>query len=463
MTKLPLQGEIFGRRPEGRRYILPVVLAAALLVQPVTAQQAAQAPDALRQRAAQIAGNVSTQGRAYDYLREMTDTFGGRLGGSRAYERSAQWAAEQFRAMGIREVKLEPLQLPNSWERGWATGRILAPQARPLYVQSMGWSPSTPKGGVRGEVVIIDDVTPEKLRQNAAKLKGRIGLLDFPKIAQGNYLNALFKLIEAYKIFPEVGVTALLWPDNENNNVLNAQDGGWGANAHPLPLAQIGKEDALLIQRWLGKGPVTVEFEFQNQLTGPVTTHNVIAEIRGREKPDEWVMLGAHLDSWDYGTGAQDNGTGVAMVLEAARAMMATGAAPRRSVRFALWAAEEQGLLGAFAYARAHREEMAKCAGYVNTDSGAGHPEGMLVMGRTDLQKPVQELLDAHMAGLGAAQASLGFHFGSDHIPFFLHGVPAFDLDVDGAPYALVHHKPSDTLDKVNRHQLAAGAAGHRL
>lgn len=419
----------------------------------------AQEPEALRQRAAQIAGEIVTKDRAYEYVRELTDKFGGRLGGSPAYERSAQWAAEQFRAMGIRDVKLEALTIPNGWERGWARGRILAPQPRQLYVESMGWSPSTPRGGVRGEIAILDDVTPDKLKQSAAQWKGRIALLDFGKISGGNYLDGLFKFTEATKTLQQMGVAAILWPDSANNNVLNAQDGTWGANGHPLPLAQIGKEDAVLIRRWLEKGPVTVEFEFQNKLTGRTETHNVIAEIRGRERSDEWVMLGAHLDSWDYGTGAQDNGTGVAMVMEAARALVASGQAPRRSIRFALWAAEEEGLLGSFAYVRLHREELKKCVAYVNTDSGAGHPQGILVMGREDLQKPVQALLDGGLRGLGAETASLGFHMGSDHLPFFLHGIPAFDLDVDDVPYGLVHHKPSDTLDKVDRHQLTSGAA----
>lgn len=435
--------------------VLAFGIAACLPMAPVAAQEA----EALRQHAAQIAGNIVTKDHTYDYLRDLTDKFGGRLGGSATYERSAQWAAEQFRAMGIRDVRLEPFNIPNGWERGWARGRIVAPQARQLYVESLGWSPSTPPGGVRGEVVMIDDVSPEALKQNAAKFKGRIGLVDFQKLSGGNYMAALFALLAAYGPMKEAGMAAVVWPDNETNNVLNAQDAGWGATAHVLPMAQIGKEDAMLIRRRLGQGPVTIEFEFQNKLTGATKTNNVIAEIRGREKPEEWVMIGAHLDSWDYGTGAQDNGTGTAMVLEAARAIAASGQPPRRSIRFALWAAEEQGLLGSFAYVRAHREEIEKCAAYVNTDSGAGHPEGMLVMGRQDLQKPMQELLDGNLQGLGAATASLQFHFGSDHVPFFLHGIPAFDLDVDNAPYNLVHHKPSDTLDKVNRHQLASGAA----
>lgn len=431
------------------------LLCAILIIPPAFAQDA----EALRQRAAQIAGNIVTKDDAYEYLRELTDKFGGRLGGSPAYARSAEWAAAQFRAMGIRDVKLEPLALPNGWERGWATGRMLAPQTRPLYVQSLGWSPSTPKGGVRGEVVMIDDVSPDGIKKNAPQWKGRIGLIDFQKLSGGNYMTALFTLLQAYGAMKDTGMLAVVWPDGENNNVLNAHDAGWGANAHVLPMAQIGKEDTLLIRHLMEKGPVTIEFEFQNKLSGAVTTHNVVAEIRGRERPDEWVMLGAHLDSWDFGTGAQDNGTGTAMVLEAARAIAASAQAPRRSIRFALWAAEEEGLLGSFAYARAHREELKKCAAYVNTDSGAGHPLGMLVMGREDLMKPMQDLLNGNLQGLGAANVSLQFHFGSDHVPFFLHGIPAFDLDVDDAPYGLVHHKPSDTFDKVNRHQLASGAA----
>jgi len=432
-----------------------VWLAVVLLAQPSSAQEA----ELQRKQAAQIAGDIVTQDHAYAYLRELTDKFGGRLGGSPSYAHAAQWAAEQFRAMGIRDVKLEPLTIPNGWERGWATGRMIAPQTRPLFVQSLGWSPSTPRGGVRGEVVMIDDVSPAALQKNAPQWKGRIGLIDFQKISGGNYMTAVFSLLAAYGTMKDAGLAAVVWPDGENNNVLNAHDAGWGAHAHVLPMAQIGKEDALLIKHLLEKGPVSIEFEFQNKLTGPTTTHNVVAEIRGRERPDEWVMMGAHLDSWDYGTGAQDNGTGTAMVLEAARAIAAAGQAPRRSMRFALWAAEEEGLLGSFAYARAHREELKNCAAYVNTDSGAGHTLGMLVMGREDLVKPMQELLDGNLQGLGAASASLGFHFGSDHVPFFLHGIPAFDLDVEDAPYSLVHHKPSDTFDKVNRHQLASGAA----
>jgi len=136
--------------------------------------------------------------------------------------------------------------------------------------------------------------------------------------------------------------------------VLNATDPDWGASLLDLPGAQIGMEDWQLIRRSLEKGLVTLEFELQNTISGPEPVNNVIAEIKGREKPDEWILVGAHLDSRDYGTGAQDNGAGSASVLEVARAIASLGKAPRRSIRFALWGGEEEGLLGSYGYTQAH-------------------------------------------------------------------------------------------------------------
>ncbi len=136
--------------------------------------------------------------------------------------------------------------------------------------------------------------------------------------------------------------------------MLNATDPDWGASLLVLPGAQIGMYYWQLIRRSLEKGLVTLEFELQNTISGPEPVNNVIAEIKGREKPDEWILVGAHLDSRDYGTGAQDNGAGSASVLEVARAIASLGKAPRRSIRFALWGGEEEGLLGSYGYTQAH-------------------------------------------------------------------------------------------------------------
>src|SRR4030095_8436007 len=243
----------------------------------------------------------------------------------------------------------------------------------------------------------------------------------------------------------------------ERNNVLNAFGFTWGGAMSALPLAQIGMEDGKLIERLLAKGPVTLEFALENRTSGPIQVNNVIAEIPGREKPDEWIIVGGHLDSWDYGTGAQDNGSGCAMVMEAARAIAALGV-PRRSIRFALWGGEEEGLLGSAAYVKAHKGEMGKCVAVLNTDNGAGHPKGWKVQGRTDLNDAMKSIRGL-LAGLSGEGLSQQTTFDTDHGHFMLAGLPALDLWVDMSHYGEVHHKSSDTIDKVDAHNLAAGAA----
>jgi len=188
---------------------------------------------------------------------------------------------------------------------------------------------------------------------------------------------------------------------------------------------------------------------------------NIVAEIRGREQPDEWVIVGAHLDSWDFATGAQDNGTGVAMVLDAARAIAAFGRPPRRSIRFALWGGEEQGLVGSLAYVRAHEADLAHCLANVNTDGGSGRVLGFFTPGRRDVAAALRPLSQQLLADLGAADIdqSMRYAFQSDDGPFILQGIPALDLNPDDAKYEDVHHTPSDTIDKVDRRDLAIGAA----
>ena len=441
--------------------ILSLLVLHALCAQAVAQEAAARPPEEFRQAAARLAGSVLVGGRAAEYLRGLTDGFGGRLTGSPAYERSAEWAAAQFRAAGLKDVRLEAWDIESGWQRGEARGRIVAPFERRLYVESLGWSPATPAGGVRGDVVFVSDVTPAGIRARAADIKGRVVLLNIPKIFADGLWKGFAQLTASQRLFKEAGALALVFPEGTANNVHAALSLNWGSELSPLPAAEFGQEDAKLIARLLREQParpVTVEFGFDNRTTGRATTHNVVAEIRGRERPDEWVIVGAHLDSWDFGTGAQDNGAGVAQVMEAARAVAAMPQPPRRSIRFALWGGEEQGLRGSEAYVRAHAAEMKNCVAALNTDNGAGHPKGWKYQGREDVRAalaPYSELFE----GLGGGELSAEATFDTDHGHFLLAGVPALDLLVDMEHYEEVHHKASDTLDKVNTHDLAAGAA----
>lgn len=447
-----------------RTQLLSLLLLLALCAQAL-AQQGASArkpSEELRQSAARLAGSVLVGGRSWEYLRGLADGFGGRLSGSPAYERSAEWAAEQFRAAGIKDVRLEEWQMESTWQRATeGRGRIVAPVERRLNVESLGWSPSTPAGGVRGDVLLVSDITPEAIRSQAARIKGKVVMLDVGRLFAANVWKAYQLLIASQPLFKQAGALALVIPESVPNNAHSASSLNWGSTLAPLPEAKVGMEDAKLIQRLIQENPsrpVTVEFSYENLTAARTTTHNVVAEIRGRERPDEWLILGAHLDSWDFGTGAQDNGSGVAQVLEAARAIAAMPQPPRRSIRFALWGGEEQGLLGSEAYARAHASEMKTCVAALNTDNGAGHPKGWKYEGREDVRaalEPLGELL----SGVGGEQLSPETTFDTDHGHFMLAGVPALDMLVDMTHYEEIHHKASDTLDKVNAHDLAAGAA----
>jgi hypothetical protein len=392
-------------------------------------------------------------------LGDLADGIGGRLTGSPAYVRSTEWAAAKFRSYGIENVRLEPFTIPAGWQRGTASAAMLSPLSRPLYVASLGWAPSTPPGGVQGAVVIVADVAPGALKSREAELRGKIVFLDTSKIYAEGYGKALPKLEAAWIAFHKDGVLAVIMPDREKSNVLNAHDGVWGAKLLPLPVAQLGMEDAKLIQRELERGPVTIQLTIENKTSGETTVNNVVAEIRGSERPDEWILIGAHLDSWDFGTGAQDNGTGATSVLEIGRALMALGKAPRRSVRLALWGGEEQGLLGSYAYTQAHQSELNECVAVLNTDNGAGHPKGWKVEGREDLRKAMQPWSDGLLKDLNGGELSLDTTYDTDHGPFVLQGIPALDLWVDMSHYMEIHHKSSDTLDKVDGLDFKAGEA----
>jgi Zn-dependent M28 family amino/carboxypeptidase len=214
-----------------------------------------------------------------------------------------------------------------------------------------------------------------------------------------------------------------------------------------------------MVRRLLEQGPVTIQYEAENKVSGPTPVNNVVAEIRGSERPDEWILIGAHLDSWDFATGAQDNGTGAVSVIEVARAIAALGKPLRRSVRFALWGGEEQGILGSYAYTQAHLKEMDKCVAVLNTDNGAGHPKGWKVEGRKDLQEAMQPLSDTLLKDIGGGALSMETTYDTDHGPFMLMGIPALDLWVDMSHYGEIHHKSSDTFDKVDPVDFKAGEA----
>ena len=434
------------------------LLAGLLLLSATTL--AAEPPRAVPEDdAARIAGALLVGGQALGLVEEMGDRFGARLTGTPAYSRSADWAAEKFRGWGL-TVKLEPFPILRTWQRGPARGRVLKPFEAPLHVDSMGWSAPTPKGGVRGELVVLTDLSPEALARVAAR--GKIILFTRGARTPGAPRDPKLygQMMRARDILADAGAAVILVGTDADttNNVVATGGSGRGGDLTRLPLAALGYEDAQMLARRAAKGPITVEIELPNRPGPAANPPNVIAELKG-ERSDEFVVVGAHLDSWDFATGSQDNGAGVAQVMDAARVLARMGRPPRRSIRFALWGGEEQGLLGASSYVRNHEAELGGCVAVLNSDNGAGHPEGWKVQGRADVQRGLEPIARTLLAGLGAGNVDKTQTFDTDHAPFHIAGVPALDLLVDDGNYRAVHHKIGDTFDKIEEHHLAAGAA----
>jgi hypothetical protein len=404
----------------------------------------------------ELARSSVRSGKSFDYASELA-AMGPRLTGSAAYQRAAEWCVDRFRAMGITRTALEPFTIDRGWERVSARARIVEPESRELHLESLGWTPSTPDGGVNAEIVALESYS---LNVTSVKrsLQGRIALLpdgDPPgdPDAAARSLGASLR---------NAGALAVLAPDGDVDNQLTARGFGFGTVIGELPAAQIGRDDAQAIRDRLRRGPVRLSLEIVNRVTpGAVTVNNVIADIPGRDRPDEWVIVGAHLDSWDFGTGAQDNATGVAMVVEAARAIAALEEPPRRSIRFVLWGGEEQGQLGSTAFVRTHASELDRVVAYLNSDAGTGKLIGWTSPGRDEVVRGVRALTGNVLDELGAGtfDQSLRYAFQSDGAPFILAGIPILDLNADDTKYEDIHHKAADTIERVDARQLAAGAA----
>jgi hypothetical protein len=407
----------------------------------------------------QLAATVIRERHTIEYVRELT-AIGPRLTGTASLERAARWAAEQLRAAGVVNVTLEPFTIADGWQREHAAGRIVAPVEQPLHLAALGWTPSTPDGGIVGDVVSIDRLAPDRITASPSRVAGRIVLLRDDE-ASGS-ADAVAQRHRALDVaLRDAGALAILSPD-PGANLLSARDRAAGATVGVLPAAQIGSEDARTIRRLLDRGVVRVAIELRNRVTpGPLQVSNVVGEVRGRERPDEWVIVGAHLDSWDVGPAAQDNATGVAMVLDAARAIAALDEPPRRSIRFALWGGEEEGQLGSTAYVRAHARELADCVAALNSDAGSGRLIGWTAPDRADVAAAVRPLLQPLQRAVGRIvfDTSTRYAFQSDGAAFIRAGIPVLDLNADDSHYEEIHHKTTDTLERVDAEQLTAGAA----
>jgi Zn-dependent M28 family amino/carboxypeptidase len=386
-------------------------------------------------------------------LRVLTDEIGGRVPGTPAMEKAVRWGVDAFKAAGADNVQVESYSIPHSWQEGATRVAITSPAQFNLRAVSVGWAPAT-SGPVKARVADVGKGDPAGFSK-AGDISGSLLLVHTETMKTWDDLFAEYRkapaIIDAAMKGKAAGIAFI---STRERDLLYRHINTNHGEIDRLPIVIIAREDGERVARLVAKGfPVEAEFDLPNKIGGAFDAANVVAEIKGKEKPEEYVLLGAHLDSWDLGTGALDNGCNAALVIDALRAIKTSGLQPRRSIRFVLFTGEEQGTLGSRAYVAAHRSEMDKIAGVLVFDEGTGKATGFSVGGRKDLLGPVSNLVSA-FKNWGATKLTTDAFVGTDNLDFLLEGVPNLVANQVEANYLENYHASSDTYDKVDFAQL---------
>ncbi len=391
-------------------------------------------------------------------LQQLTDEVGGRVPGTPAMQRAVEWGVLKFRAAGADSVHTEEFTIPNSWAEG-ATEFVISAKGATGAVEfrvrcvSVAWAPSlAPMKQV--PVVDVGEGSGDDFKR-AGDISGKIVLVHSVVLKTwedlfGEYMKAPPVIDAAVR----GKAAAVAFMATREHDILYRHTNSFAGEIDKIPQVVVAREDGERIARLLAvRHPVWADLSIPNHIGAPVKSANVIAEIKGSEKPDEFVILGAHLDSWELGTGALDNGCNAALVIDALRAIKASGLKPRRSIRFILFSGEEEGLLGSRAYSRSHRSELDNAAGVIVYDAGTGKTTGFSTGGRTDVLDSAKRII-ATLQQFGVKELKTDMEWGTDHFDLMLEGVPTFVADQEEANYLVNYHAISDTYDKVDFPQL---------
>ncbi|PIQ61236.1 MAG: carboxypeptidase [Bacteroidetes bacterium CG12_big_fil_rev_8_21_14_0_65_60_17] len=431
----------FPFRPHILTVFVITVLASATLFGTAFAPSAlARQSDADRLIEAALADSAAWERLAY-----LTDTFGPRFSGSENLERAMDWIVGEMKADGLENVRKEPVMVPH-WVRGREELLLLEPHKRSLDILGLGGSPGTGPGGLVGDVLVVGSF--DELEARAGEARGKIVLFNVPFTSYGSTVvyrsqgairaaekGAIASLIRS------VGPFSMYTPHTGNS----AYD-----DAVPrIPHASITMEDAMMMQRMQDRGQrIRVRLRMEDYWLPDAESANVVAEITGSEFPDEIVVLGGHIDSWDVGTGAMDDAGGCVAAWEALRLMKELGLRPKRTVRVVMWTNEENGLRGANAYRDMHREELHNHILAMESDAGVFTPRGFGVTG-SDAAFDVLTQIGKLLEPIGSGTITRGGG-GADIGPIMNEGVPGMGLNVDGSRYFWYHHTKADYVDKLD-------------
>ena len=417
-------------------------LLAALSVAPAGAQTLA---DRYRPAAESIMSAAMRDSAAWNRLAELTDRFGNRISGSEALEHAIDWIIDQMRRDGLANVRGEPVMVPH-WVRGAESAELVQPRRAPLSMLGLGMSVGTPPAGIEAEVMVVSSFDEFTRRQGEAR--GKIVLWDAPYAGYGQTVR--YRTTGA-NVASKAGAVASLIRSVAAYSIRSPHTGTltYDSTATPIPAAALSVEDAMMIHRMVDRGErVVVRLTMAAQTLPDAPSRNVMGELTGRERPQEVVVLGGHIDSWDVGMGAMDDAGGVVVSWEALRLLKRLGLRPRRTIRVVGWTNEENGGRGGLGYRDAHQGELDNHVLAFESDGGVFRTQGFGFNGSDSATALVRQIASL-LRPIGADSVQRGGG-GADIGPIVQAGVPAMSPNVDGSKYFWFHHSNGDTVDKLD-------------
>jgi hypothetical protein len=420
----------------------------------------------------QLRDAALTSSYAYTQLAHLCNNIGPRLSGSLQAQQAVQYVADEMRRLGL-DVKLEKVMVPH-WVRGVETGELVkfvgqAPETtQKIVLTTLGGSVATSADGLTAEVIVVDTFD-ELIALGRGNVAGKIVLFnarfDKQMAGQGFGLDAYGQAVVYRGAGPSeaarLGAIASLVRSIGGADYRLPHTGafGYATDAPKIPAAAVSAEDADLIAYLTAQGPVRMHLTLTPQTLPDAQSYNVVADIKGSEHPEQVIVVSGHLDSWDLGTGAIDDGAGIAVAIQVAQLIKKLGLKPKRTIRVIAWMNEENGLRGGQAYAQDHKADLANHVGAIESDLGAGHPVGFsahVTPKALESLRPIASVLQP----LGAGIVNRSEHAeGADVSPLDAAGVPTFAPIQDNRIYFNYHHTAADTLDKVVPRELAENAA----
>jgi carboxypeptidase Q len=434
------------------------LLAAIALALPLLSQDAPNLAEQYRDTANKLIDAALVDHDGLDKLSFLCDRIGNRLSGSVGLEKAIAWAAAQMKADGLVNVATPPVKVPH-WVRGAESAALLEPVAKPLTMLGLGGSIATPKKGITAEVLTVSSFD-ELEKKGRDAVQGKIVLFNVPYEGYGRTV--------AYRASgpsraARLGALAVLVRSVTPVSLQSPHTGAleYNPGASKIPAAAVTIEDATMIQRLTDAGNIVkVHLEMEGHMLPDADSANVIGEIRGSEKPEEVVVMGGHIDSWDVGAGAQDDGSGIITALEAAHLIVQLGLHPRRTLRVVFWTNEENGGAGGLAYREWVGDQISNHVAAIEMDGGAEKPSGFGITGRGDTQALLGKMRDIgkllERIDAGSIQPGGG---GADIAPLMKDGVPGLAVRTVGTHYFDWHHSQADTADKVKPEDLRANIA----